>query len=166
MAPSSQARRRSPQIEEPDGADRLTNSQIAELLATEAEGLKQPLQKAFRRASRKALLWPEEASTLQQEGRSLTELPGIGPYLEKIVGRWLKSPPSVPTAPDIRKDFLTWTQANLESSRRPRSGGHGLKATCRCTRFGAMARNQFRKWLMPPRPSGTNILRSPIIRRD
>ena len=108
---SLQARRRSLQVEEPDGADRLTNSQIAELLATEAEGLKQPLQKAFRRASRKALLWPEEASTLQQEGRSLTELPGIGPYLEKIVGRWLKLPPSVPTAPDIRKDFLTWTQA-------------------------------------------------------
>ena len=119
MAPSSQARRRSPQIEEPDGADRLTNSQIAELLAIEAEGLKQPLQKAFRRASRKALLWPEEASTLQQEGRSLTELPGIGPYLEKIVGRWLKSPPSVPTAPDIRKEFLTWTQANSHLQRDP-----------------------------------------------
>ena len=67
---------RSPEIDEIDESDRLTNSQIAELLATEAEELKQPLQKAFRRASRKALLWPEEASQLQQDGRSLTELAG------------------------------------------------------------------------------------------
>jgi PHP domain len=119
MAQTSKARRRSPEIEELDGADPLTNSQIAELLATEAEGLKQPLQKAFRRASRKALLWPAEASQLQQDGRSLTELPGIGPYLEKVVGRWLKLPPPVPTAPDIRKDFLTWTQANSRLQQDP-----------------------------------------------
>ncbi len=119
MAQTSKARRRSPQIAELDGADPLTNSQIAELLATEAEGLKQPLQKAFRRASRKALLWPEEASQLQQEGRSLTELPGIGPYLEKIVSRWMKLSQLVPAAPDIRKDFLTWTLANSHLQRDP-----------------------------------------------
>jgi hypothetical protein len=39
MAETSKARRRSPEIEESDGTDPLTNSQIAELLATEAEGL-------------------------------------------------------------------------------------------------------------------------------
>jgi len=115
----TKARRQSPEIAELDGVDPLTNSQIAELLAIEAEGQKQPLQKALRRASRKALLWAEEASQLQQEGRSLTELPGIGPYLEKIVGRWLKLPPLIPTAPDIRKDFLTWTQVNSHLQRDP-----------------------------------------------
>jgi hypothetical protein len=73
---------------QPDNAESgLTNSEIAELLATEAESASQPLQKAFRRASRKALLWPEEAHQLHRDGRSLTELPGIGPYLETIVDR-------------------------------------------------------------------------------
>ena len=115
---SLQARRRSPQIEEPDGADRLTNSQIAELLATEAEGLKQPLQKAFRRASRKALLWPEEASTLQREGRSLTELPGIGPYLRE--NRWPMAEIAAVCSYRSRysKRFSDLDAGNLESSRR------------------------------------------------
>jgi putative hydrolase len=89
----------------------LSNSGIAELLATEAEFALQPLQKAFRRAARKALLWPDEAHQLHREGRSLTELPGIGPYLEKIVCRWLESPPGVPTPPDLRRNFLSWTEA-------------------------------------------------------
>jgi hypothetical protein len=56
----------------------LTNSDIAELLATDAEAAKQPLQKALRRASRKAFLWPEEAAQLIQQERSLEELAGVG----------------------------------------------------------------------------------------
>ena len=89
----------------------LTNSDIAELLATEADSAVQPLQRAFRRAARKALLWPEEASTIYRESRSLTELPGIGPSLEKIIRQWLDRPPAVPEPPAIRQDFLTWTEA-------------------------------------------------------
>jgi len=54
--------------------DFLTNSDIAELLAIAAESAKQPLQKALRRASRKAFLWPEEAAQIINEGRSLEEL--------------------------------------------------------------------------------------------
>ncbi len=90
----------------------VTNSEISELLAIEAESASQPLQRAFRRASRKALLWTDEASQLHRERRSLTELPGIGPYLEKIVLRWLARPPLAATPPDIRQNFLTWTQAH------------------------------------------------------
>ncbi len=90
----------------------LTNADISELLATEAERASQPLRKAFRRAARKAFLWTDEASKLYEERRSLTELPGIGPYLEKIVRRWLEHPPLVPDPPDIRRNFLTWTQAH------------------------------------------------------
>jgi histidinol phosphatase-like PHP family hydrolase len=100
-------------------ASSLTNSEIAELLATEAESASQPLQKAFRRAARKALLWPDEAYQLQQEQRSLTELPGIGPYLEKIVSRWLRTPPAVPTPPHIRQDFLSWTKVQAVLRRAP-----------------------------------------------
>jgi hypothetical protein len=68
--------------------DVLTNSQIAELLALAAEDAKPPLNRAYRRASRKAFLWPEEAFELLRDGRALSELPGIGPYLEKVIGKW------------------------------------------------------------------------------
>ena len=47
----------------------LVNTEIAELLATEAETAKQPLQKALRRAARRAFLWPEEAAQLVRQGR-------------------------------------------------------------------------------------------------
>jgi hypothetical protein len=65
--------------------DTLTNSDIAELLAVAAETVTQPLQKALRRASRKALLWPDEAAQLVEEDRSLEELAGVGPALNKII---------------------------------------------------------------------------------
>ena len=89
----------------------LTNSDIAELLASEAETATQPLQKALRRASRKAFLWPEEAAQLIHQERSLEELPGVGPYLSKLIRRWIEHPPLVPLTPEIRKDFLTILQA-------------------------------------------------------
>jgi histidinol phosphatase-like PHP family hydrolase len=89
----------------------LTNSQIAELLAVAAEDAPAPLNKAYRRASRKALLWPEEVSTLLQEDRALTELPGVGPYLNKIISRWMEWSPAVAKPPDVRANFLTRTEA-------------------------------------------------------
>lgn len=70
------------------GKQVLDNASIAELLAIEGDAAKPTLQKAFRRASRRAFLWPDEASQLLRERRSLTELPGVGPYLEKIIRRW------------------------------------------------------------------------------
>ena len=71
----------------------LTNASLAELLAREADKVKPPLTRAFRRASRRAFLWPEEAADLIRTGRSLTELQGIGPYLEKVIKTWLADPP-------------------------------------------------------------------------
>lgn len=91
--------------------DLLTNSDIAELLATAAESAKQPLQKALRRASRKAFLWPEEAAQIIREGRSLEELAGIGPSLGRIVGRWIQDPPDVPKPPETRAGFITSVRA-------------------------------------------------------
>src|ERR1700678_4512101 len=89
----------------------LTNVEIAELLAVEAESSKQPLQKALRRASRKAFLWEEEVAQLLSERRCLQELPGVGPYLEKLIKRWMEQPPVVPEPPEIRKGFLSIPQA-------------------------------------------------------
>jgi putative hydrolase len=87
------------------------NAKIAELLAIAGDSARPPLTKAFRRASRRAFLWPEEAAALVQEGRSLTELPGIGPYLDKTIRRWINDPPETPKPPEMRKGFLTLMQA-------------------------------------------------------
>jgi len=53
------------------------------------------------------------------EGRSLTELPGVGPSLERIIGRWIESPPPVPSPPDIRKGFLTSPEARAIMAKHP-----------------------------------------------
>jgi histidinol phosphatase-like PHP family hydrolase len=95
------------------------NSSIAELLAIEGDSARPPLQKAFRRASRRAFLWPEEAAQLLRERRSLTELPGVGPYLEKIIRRWIEHPPGIPTPPELRNGFLTLTQAQAAIAKKP-----------------------------------------------
>src|SRR5438270_12555109 len=65
-------------------AVKLDNAAIAELLALEAERAEGILVKAFKRASRAAFLWPLEASEVLARGSSLTELPGIGSYLERL----------------------------------------------------------------------------------
>jgi histidinol phosphatase-like PHP family hydrolase len=89
----------------------LTNADIAELLAREAEGAKQPLCRALRRASRRAFLWPEEASALLAEGRNLTELQSVGPYIEKIIRTRINDLSLAAKPPPLRAGFLTFTQA-------------------------------------------------------
>jgi histidinol phosphatase-like PHP family hydrolase len=90
----------------------LTNAQIAEMLAREAEHAKQPLQRALRRAARRAFLWPDEVSDLYRKGESLTQLSGIGPYLNRIILEWLSKRPELPAHPsEIRADFLTLATA-------------------------------------------------------
>lgn len=89
----------------------LTNSEIAELMAMEGETASPTLQRAFRRAAHRAFLWPEEASEMVRQGCSLTELPGIGPYLEKRIRRWMDAPPHLPPRPQIRSGFLTRPEA-------------------------------------------------------
>ena len=95
------------------------NEPLAELLARQAEKARPPLTRAFRRASRRAFLWPEEAYTLQERGRALTELQGIGPYLEKLIRGWIKDPPAPFSPPAIRTGFLTFTQARAILAAQP-----------------------------------------------
>jgi hypothetical protein len=102
--------------------DALTNSQIAELLAIAAEDAPAPLKRAYRRASRKALLWPEEVSALLQEDRSRTELPGVGPYLNKIISRWIELSPAVAEPPAERANFLARTEARAILRKEPSWG--------------------------------------------
>ena len=97
----------------------LSNAQIAELLAIAAESAKMPAQKALRRASRHAFLWPEEAASLVEQGRSLTELQSVGPYIERLITGWLEKPPAVPNAPEIRRQFFSMTQAEAILAKNP-----------------------------------------------
>jgi histidinol phosphatase-like PHP family hydrolase len=90
------------------GKSNVRNSDIAELLARAAEHAKQPLQRALKRAARRAFLWPEEAEEIHARGETLTDLSGIGPYLNKQIVGWLEHPPELEEAiPEIRSNFLT-----------------------------------------------------------
>ena len=63
----------------------LRNRDLAELLSREA-------QRALRRVARAALWrWTEEAAELHAQGRSLTELALVGPWLATIMRRWIAS---------------------------------------------------------------------------
>ena len=92
------------------GASPLSNGDIAELLAREAEMVSGNLQRAFRRAARSAFLWPREAWETAAAGESLTSLAGVGPYLEKRIESWMEKPPVV-RPPAVRRDFLTLAKA-------------------------------------------------------
>ncbi|MGA9510207.1 MAG: PHP domain-containing protein [Candidatus Sulfotelmatobacter sp.] len=98
----------------------MRNSDIAELLARAAEHAKQPLQRALRRAARRAFLWPEEVEEIHARGESLTVLSGIGPYLSKQIIDWLRHPPELEeTIPEIRHNFLTLAEAGIFRSKYP-----------------------------------------------
>jgi histidinol phosphatase-like PHP family hydrolase len=102
----------------------LPNAAIAELLAVASKSAPYPiLQKALRRASRRAFMWPEEASRLQEQGRSLTELAGVGPHLERIIREWLDAPPDIPEPPPLRAGFLTIPEARAILARDPSWAG-------------------------------------------
>ncbi len=115
--PARQQRRA--RVDETASGHELSNAELAELLARQAENARPPLTRAFRRASRRAFLWPEEASSLQKLGRSLTELQGIGPYLEKLIRTWFNDAPLPPSPPPLRSDFLTFTQAQTILAPKP-----------------------------------------------
>jgi DNA polymerase (family 10) len=89
----------------------LSNADVAELLVREAERSEGILPRAFKRAARSAFLWPEESGSLLAEGRSLTELKSVGPFIAKQLEAWLKKPPRIPAVPKIRQGFLALAAA-------------------------------------------------------
>ena len=97
----------------------ITNANIAELLAREAEHAPPPANRAMRRAARRAFLWPEEACHLFTENRPLTELQNIGPYLEKLIRKWIANPPAAEASPALRAGFLAFTEAQAILAERP-----------------------------------------------
>jgi histidinol phosphatase-like PHP family hydrolase len=89
----------------------LSNSDIAELLSGKADEATYPLTRAFRRASRAAFLWPREAAEIVHEGGSLCELSGVGPFLEKLIRKWLMDPPIIKSRVKLRRNFFTRAEA-------------------------------------------------------
>jgi histidinol phosphatase-like PHP family hydrolase len=90
----------------------LSNADIAELLARQAERESGVVSRAFRRAARSAFLWPENAVDLVAQNRSLTELRAVGPFMEKQIRRWIDKPPrSTHVIPAIRRDFISLAEA-------------------------------------------------------
>lgn len=89
----------------------LTNSAIAELLAVAADDFEERRRKACRSAARVALGWPEEAAAIVADGRSLTELPRVGPWLAQLIGGWLEDPPPQPEPSPLRADFMALSEA-------------------------------------------------------
>ena len=99
----------------------MRNGDLSELLCAAAAGSSYTDQqrRALRRAGRTALRWPEEAERLVAEGRPLTELRSVGPWLARIIGAWIEDPPPQPDPPVARRGFLTRPEvtAILEQSR-------------------------------------------------
>jgi histidinol phosphatase-like PHP family hydrolase len=98
----------------------ISNTDIAELLAKQAQRETGILSRAFRRAARSAFVWPENVTNLTAQNRSLTELRGIGPFIEKQIRRWLDKPPPLSTKiPAIRQDFISLAEAKQLLARKP-----------------------------------------------
>ncbi|HJV04823.1 MAG TPA: PHP domain-containing protein, partial [Actinomycetota bacterium] len=97
----------------------LSNRDLGELLAAAARNEKEHRQRALRRASRAALTWPEEAAALAEDGRSLTELRSVGPWVARIIEGWLEEPPDVPEPPPERRGFLTVAEARTAVEAHP-----------------------------------------------
>lgn len=90
----------------------LRNRDLAELLSRAATEHSDHRQRALRRAARAALWrWTQEAAQLHAEGRSLTELELVGPWLATIIRQWLEAPPPVPEPTPLRTGFLTLADA-------------------------------------------------------
>jgi histidinol phosphatase-like PHP family hydrolase len=90
----------------------LSNTDVAELLARQAERESGILSRAFRRAARSAFLWPEEVAHVAAQNRSLTELRSIGPFIDRQIRSWLDKPPqSNKKIPEIRSDFISLSEA-------------------------------------------------------
>ena len=98
----------------------LSNTQIAELLAQQAERETGTLARALRRAARSAFLWPEEVSDLVAQKRPLIELRSIGPFLEKQIRGWIdKAPHRAKIIRPIRQDFISLAEARRLLTARP-----------------------------------------------
>lgn len=89
----------------------FSNADVAECLALVADEYTDHRKKALKSGSRAAFLWDEEAADVLEQGRSLTELPKVGPWLAHLIEGWIEDPPGRPAPSPLRHDFMTMSQA-------------------------------------------------------
>jgi histidinol phosphatase-like PHP family hydrolase len=58
-------------------------------------------------------MWPEEAADLADQGRPLTELSSVGPWVAGIIEQILEAPPELPDEDPLRANFLTMAEARI-----------------------------------------------------
>lgn len=87
-----------------------TNAQLSVLLSAAAEAEDGHRRRALRRAGRAAVMWSEEASTLLDSGRPLTDLRNVGPWVAERIHAWFDEPPAGVVTDETRRDFLTMSQ--------------------------------------------------------
>jgi histidinol phosphatase-like PHP family hydrolase len=94
--------------------------------ASDEEEPRSTKARALRRAGRAALTWPIEASDLVAAGRSLTELPTVGPWVERVMRTMFEAGAAPHTFDPLRDDFLTAT----EVQRTLAGGDNGIVIKC------------------------------------
>jgi putative hydrolase len=97
----------------------LTNTGIAELLAQRGDETEGPRQRAYRRSSAAAFVWPEEAAALLADGRPLTELRYVGDRLAARIRDWIESDASPPEPPPERSGYITLADATQTLASHP-----------------------------------------------
>ena len=85
----------------------LSNGDLGELLQRAAAEEITHRRLALERAARAARFWPQEAREVAEQGRSLTELASIGPWVAARIQGWFDEPPPVPETPPNRAGYLT-----------------------------------------------------------
>jgi histidinol phosphatase-like PHP family hydrolase len=103
---------------------RPTNSALSDFLAGRAREEEGHRRRALERAWRVAMFsWTEEAADLANEGRPLTELQGIGPWLAGIIEEWLgragRDVDDAPPPDPLRQGFLSRAEIDAAASSRP-----------------------------------------------
>lgn len=85
----------------------LGNDAISELLLRAASQEEGHRRRALERAAKAAWTWEDEAARLTADGRSLTELRSVGPWVADLLERWFDEDPAVPEPDASRRGFLT-----------------------------------------------------------
>lgn len=88
----------------------LSNGDLSELLRVAAAQEQDHRRRALDRAARAARFWDEEARDLAAAGRSLSELPTVGPWVAARIEAWLDDPPAVPEPDETRRGYLTMAE--------------------------------------------------------
>jgi histidinol phosphatase-like PHP family hydrolase len=97
----------------------IRNDELSRLLAAQAEAERDHRRRALRRASRAAMFWTEEASALADDGRPLTELPAVGPWVAERIVALLDDPRPTIEPDELRRDFLTVARARQVLAEHP-----------------------------------------------